>query len=83
MAIGYLYNKKEGFAYPKGKLFDDQDEYDEALESGWNTGPADAAKAKKVKVEEEESKEEEKPISPTEDGKPRLKPKPKTRRRKK
>ena len=81
MGIGFLYNSKD-YKYPKGKLFEDQDEYDEALESGWDTGPADKAKAKKAKAEketpeEEESKEGELPLEVKE------KPKPKTRRRKK
>ena len=82
MAIGFLFKDKGPFAFPKGKIFDDQAEYDEALESGWNTGPADAAKAKA----EERIKEDITIIDETKEEFPlevKEKPKPKTRRRKK
>ncbi len=97
MGIGFLYNEKEGFAYPKGKLFDARDEYNEALLTGWDTGPADKAKAAKAKADEAEVKEEveeveaeeetpnlpEEEVEEVEEVKKKAKSKPKSRRRKK
>lgn len=87
MAIGFLYNSKD-YKYPKGKLFYDQDGYDEALANGWDTGPVDKAKAKmKAEWEAETVKEvkieHNEPFEVTEEEVIKPKPKPKSRRRKK
>lgn len=68
-AGGFLFNKKNPF--PKGKLFLDPDDYIQALEGdeGWNTGPADAGKAKQ-KAEKEKADEAPKiPTLPKDDEK--------------
>lgn len=57
---GFLYNNKEGFKFPKGKLFLDEKEFQEALETGWDTGPADKAKREREKAKAEKEAEEAK-----------------------
>ena len=55
---GFLYNVKEGYKYPNGKSFDNEDEYNKAIDDGWDTGPVGKTKAKaKVKPKEEKKKE--------------------------
>jgi len=46
-APGFLFNKEH--PYPVGKCFTDWDEYENAKQEGWTTGPVDAAKAERIK----------------------------------
>jgi len=82
MAIGFLYNDKD-YKYPKGCLFYDQDEYDQALAEGWDTGPVDKAKAAREKTEGKIPPNEWEIEEPEMEEEPKPKPKPKSRRRKK